>query len=54
MAFFAFAAVAATGLGPLIAGIIEADPRLGWRWIQWIHVMLVSWDMTHNTLTEVP
>jgi MFS family permease len=42
MAFFALAAVAGTGLGPVIAGMIEADPHLEWRWIQWIHVMLVS------------
>lgn len=41
MAFFALIAVAGTGLGPLIAGVIESDPRLGWRWIQWVHVMLV-------------
>ncbi|KAG1738888.1 major facilitator superfamily domain-containing protein [Suillus paluster] len=39
MAFFSLACVAAIGLGPVIAGVIEADPRLGWRWIQWIHVM---------------
>jgi hypothetical protein len=39
MAVFTLASVAAQGVGPLIAGIIEADPRLGWRWIQWIHVM---------------
>ncbi|KAJ8591034.1 MFS general substrate transporter [Rhizopogon salebrosus TDB-379] len=39
MAVFTLASVAAQGVGPLIAGIIEADPRLGWRWIQWIHVI---------------
>jgi len=42
MSFFALCCVAAQGLGPVIAGVIEADPRLGWRWIQWVHVMLVS------------
>ncbi|KAG2743990.1 MFS general substrate transporter [Suillus brevipes Sb2] len=42
MAFFALIAVAGTGLGPLIAGVIEANPRLGWRWIQWVHVMFTG------------
>ncbi|KAJ8591033.1 MFS general substrate transporter [Rhizopogon salebrosus TDB-379] len=42
MAFFALVAVAATGLGPVIAGVIEAEPRLGWRWIQWIHVIFTG------------
>ncbi|KAG0698233.1 MFS general substrate transporter [Suillus ampliporus] len=42
MAFFTLVAVAGTGLGLVFAGIIEADPRLGWRWIQWIHVMFTG------------
>ncbi|KIJ65201.1 hypothetical protein HYDPIDRAFT_88764, partial [Hydnomerulius pinastri MD-312] len=42
MSIFALAAVGSTGLGPVIAGWIEADPRLEWRWIQWVHVMRVS------------
>ncbi|KAG1746773.1 MFS general substrate transporter [Suillus paluster] len=42
MAFFTLVAVTGTGLGPVIAGIIEVDPRLGWRWIQWIHVMFTG------------
>ncbi|KAG1743115.1 MFS general substrate transporter [Suillus lakei] len=42
MAFFALVAVAGTGLGPVIAGVIEANPRLGWRWIQWVHVMFTG------------
>jgi MFS family permease len=42
MAFFTLASVVAQGLGPVIAGVIEADPRLEWRWIQWINVMLVT------------
>ncbi|KAG1817105.1 major facilitator superfamily domain-containing protein [Suillus subaureus] len=42
MAFFALVAVVGTGLGPVIAGVIEANPRLGWRWIQWIHVMFTG------------
>jgi MFS family permease len=46
MAFLTLAGVAAQGLGPVIAGVIEADPRLGWRWIQWIHVMSVYWNIS--------
>ncbi|OAX41038.1 MFS general substrate transporter [Rhizopogon vinicolor AM-OR11-026] len=42
MAFFALAAVGTTGLGPVIAGLIEVDSRLEWRWIQWIHVMFTG------------
>jgi len=34
--------VAGTGLGPVIAGVIEASPRLGWRWIQWIHAIFTG------------
>lgn len=41
MAFFALAAIGGTGLGPVGAGWIEMDPRLEWRWIQWIHFMCV-------------
>lgn len=39
MSLYAFSAVAATGFGPLVAGWIEANPHLEWRWIQWIHAM---------------
>ncbi|KAF9244116.1 MFS general substrate transporter [Melanogaster broomeanus] len=35
MALFAIAALGSTGLAPLLAGWIESDQRLGWRWIQW-------------------
>ncbi|KAH7924150.1 MFS general substrate transporter [Leucogyrophana mollusca] len=42
MSLFALVAVASTGLGPVIAGWIEADSRLGWRWIQWVHVIFTG------------
>lgn len=42
MASFAAAAIGATGVGPLIAGWIEQNPHLEWRWIQWIHAMYGS------------
>lgn len=39
MAIYSFAAMGGTGLGPIAAGFIEMNPRLQWRWIQWIHMM---------------
>ncbi|KAI0784520.1 major facilitator superfamily domain-containing protein [Abortiporus biennis] len=42
MAIFSIAAIASTGLGPLAAGWIEMNPHLGWRWIQWIHLIVTG------------
>ncbi|KAH7920530.1 MFS general substrate transporter [Leucogyrophana mollusca] len=42
MSMYALAAVSSTGLGPVIAGWIDANPRLGWRWIQWVHVIFTA------------
>jgi MFS family permease len=39
MSLYALGIIASMGLGPTIAGWIEANPSMGWRWIQWIHVM---------------
>ncbi|KAI0321592.1 major facilitator superfamily domain-containing protein [Amylostereum chailletii] len=39
MSIFAFCAIAGTGMGPVGAGWIEANPHFEWRWIQWIHVI---------------
>ena len=39
MSLYALVIVSSVGLGPTVAGWIEANPSLGWRWIQWIHVM---------------
>lgn len=44
MAIYSLAAVGATGFGPTAAGFVEMNPHLQWRWIQWIHMMLVSFD----------
>ena len=38
MSLFAVAALGATGLGPAIAGWIEQS--LGWRWIQWLQIII--------------
>ena len=41
MSIFALIALGATGIGPIYSGWIEINPKLGWRWIQWIHMMQV-------------
>ncbi|KAF8836966.1 MFS general substrate transporter [Paxillus ammoniavirescens] len=40
MALFAIAAIGATGVGPLLAGWIESNNQLEWRWIQWISAIV--------------
>ncbi|KAJ7777218.1 MFS polyamine transporter [Mycena metata] len=40
MAIFSVAALGGTGLGPLISGWIEMNPRLEWRWIEWIQMII--------------
>ena len=39
MAAFGIFAIAGTGMGPVVAGWTEQNPRFEWRWIQWFHVM---------------
>ncbi|RDB16005.1 Efflux pump atB [Hypsizygus marmoreus] len=39
MSIFAVCALGGTGLGPIYAGWIEMNPRLEWRWIQWIQMI---------------
>ncbi|KAF4576949.1 hypothetical protein EYR36_004933 [Pleurotus pulmonarius] len=39
MALFSAAAVGGTGVGPIFAGWIEMNPRLDWRWIQWVQLI---------------
>jgi len=41
MAIFSVAAIGGTGIGPVAAGWIEANPRFEWRWIQYLHAMSV-------------
>lgn len=41
MSIFSAAALGGTGLGPVVAGWIELNPKLEWRWIQWIQMMRV-------------
>lgn len=48
MCLFSVAALGATGLGPVFAGWIELDSHLEWRWIQWIHAMLVLFSSIND------
>ena len=41
MSVFAIMVLSGPGVGCLAGGWIEQNPHLGWRWIQWIHVMYV-------------
>ncbi|KAE9388526.1 MFS polyamine transporter [Gymnopus androsaceus JB14] len=42
MSFFAVAAIGGTGFGPVYAGWVEMNPRLEWRWIQWIQMIITG------------
>ncbi|KIJ65179.1 hypothetical protein HYDPIDRAFT_167441 [Hydnomerulius pinastri MD-312] len=39
MAFFTLVNMTCTGFGPMVSGWVELDPRLQWRWIQWLHAI---------------
>ena len=49
MSIFALMAIGGTGFGPIYAGWVEINPKLEWKWIQWIHMMQV---IPRLTLTE--
>ncbi|KAJ8581108.1 MFS general substrate transporter [Rhizopogon salebrosus TDB-379] len=40
MSLYTLGIIASMGLGPTVAGWIEANPSLGWRWIQWVQVIV--------------
>ncbi|KAG6901284.1 hypothetical protein C0995_014252 [Termitomyces sp. Mi166 len=40
MNIFVLVAIGFTGLGPVYAGWVAMDPRLGWRWCQWIQLII--------------
>ncbi|KAG9309457.1 major facilitator superfamily domain-containing protein [Chiua virens] len=54
MSLFALVNMACTGLGPMVSGWVEHDPRLRWRWIQWLHAIfsLVYFFVAVFTLVE--
>ncbi|KAG1807052.1 MFS general substrate transporter [Suillus subaureus] len=39
MSLFAFSSIFSFGLGSVFGGLIVTSPHLGWRWVQWVHVM---------------
>ncbi|GJJ11461.1 hypothetical protein Clacol_005694 [Clathrus columnatus] len=39
MSLFALSAVGVAGLAPTFAGLIEQNPHLQWRWIQWLNLI---------------
>ncbi|KAG1731631.1 major facilitator superfamily domain-containing protein, partial [Suillus paluster] len=42
MSLFAFTSLFSFGLGSAFGGLIAASPHLGWRWVQWVHVMFAG------------
>ncbi|KAF9078033.1 MFS polyamine transporter [Rhodocollybia butyracea] len=45
MSLFAVAAIGGTGFGPLYAGWVQMNPKLEWRWIQWIQMIITAFDL---------
>ncbi|KAF8884047.1 major facilitator superfamily domain-containing protein [Gymnopilus junonius] len=42
MSIFSLMALGGTGLGPVFAGWIEMNPKLEWRWIQWVEMIICA------------
>ncbi len=42
MGMFAFCAVFGTSIAPVGMAWVEMNPKLEWRWIQWIQIILVG------------
>lgn len=42
MSTYSLLAFAGNGFGALVGGWTEANPKLEWRWIQWIHLVFVD------------
>ncbi|KAF8524182.1 major facilitator superfamily domain-containing protein [Gautieria morchelliformis] len=40
MSLFALSAIGSTGLGPVLAGWVQQNAQLQWRWIQWLHLIV--------------
>ncbi|KIM44763.1 hypothetical protein M413DRAFT_442721 [Hebeloma cylindrosporum] len=41
MSVYSLMAFAGNGFGALVGGWTETNPKLEWRWIQWIHLMIL-------------
>ncbi|KAN0085674.1 Drug:H+ antiporter-1 family protein [Tylopilus felleus] len=48
MTLFAFASLFGLGLGSVIGGVIQSS--LGWRWVQWIHIITTTCLYTFSAL----
>ncbi|KAJ8580465.1 MFS general substrate transporter [Rhizopogon salebrosus TDB-379] len=46
ISLLAFTSIFSTGLGSVFGGLIASNPHLGWRWVQWVHVMFVPKEIT--------
>lgn len=42
MSIFALASLGGTGVGPTMAGYIEMNSHLRWRWIQWVQMIICA------------
>ncbi|KAJ8579897.1 MFS general substrate transporter [Rhizopogon salebrosus TDB-379] len=42
ISLLAFTSIFSTGLGSVFGGLIASNPHLGWRWVQWVHVMFAG------------
>lgn len=52
MSIFALVAVGGAGISPVFSGWIEMNPRLRWRWIEWIQLMYVYFQRNTYPLTR--
>ena len=51
MAFYSILAFGGNGVGTITAGWIEANPKLEWKWIQWISMMFVLFRFAYKPLS---
>ncbi|KAJ7147629.1 MFS polyamine transporter [Mycena crocata] len=59
MSIFTAAVFAGNALGPVVSGWVEENPHLGWRWIQYIHMicfgacMILLLTVTQETRSSI-
>ncbi|KAH8832878.1 MFS polyamine transporter [Flagelloscypha sp. PMI_526] len=42
MTIFSVACFVGTSIGPAVGGYLEMDQRFGWKWIQWVQMMIAA------------
>jgi MFS family permease len=52
ISLLAFTSIFSTGLGSVFGGLIASNPHLGWRWVQWVHVMFVPKETTVSVVSS--